>query len=414
MARKTFRTLFIALVFQVVVIGVSVHSSGKCSLLCDCDIWYGLQYASCVGRHLYSIHTGVPSTVQALDLSNNSISILNNFELADAGLLKLKYLNLSMNAISEIGFNAFDGLSELTVLDLSQNHLYYLLSDIFIPAKNLRILRLSKNNFNSHIPKLKCPWLTDLILSSCQISHVPMDTFIGLSHLRNLDISNNLLIQLDSIVLERLQFLKTLSIEGNFWSCDKLTHDLQIYLTRRNIQYHPVCMQKNLEPKKFEKMIVYNPQIKYEKHRPSITLDSNVKRNMITTKKRPIYKNTTTCVNATNKANFTKTLNAITPYWFFAFGFLLGSACGMFTCYIWLAKRISCCRGYRRRRDNDTQRISLLQSLWQLEDSVFHEDATSCPGTPPPPYHEVILRPGLYRNPSVTTNLNNNAATNST
>lgn len=197
----------------------------------------------------------------------------------------------------------------------------------------------------------------------------------------------------------------------NFWSCDKLTHDLQIYLTRRNIQYHPVCMQKNLEPKKFEKMIVYNPQIKYEKHRPSITLDS--KRN-ITTKKRPIYKNTTTCVNATNKANFTKTLNAITPYWFFAFGFLLGSACGMFTCYIWLARRISCCRGYRRRRDNDTQRISLLQSLWQLEDSVFHEDATSCPGTPPPPYHEVILRPGLYRNPSVTTNLNNNAATNST
>lgn len=82
MTRKIIRTLFIALVFQVVVIGVSVHSSGKCSLLCDCDIWYGLQYASCVGRHLYSIHTGAPSTVQALDLSNNSISILNNYELA--------------------------------------------------------------------------------------------------------------------------------------------------------------------------------------------------------------------------------------------------------------------------------------------------------------------------------------------
>jgi len=83
MTRKTIRTLFIALVFQVVVIGVLVHStSEKCPLLCDCEIWYGLQYASCVGRHLYSIHTGVPSTVQALDLSNNSISILNNYELA--------------------------------------------------------------------------------------------------------------------------------------------------------------------------------------------------------------------------------------------------------------------------------------------------------------------------------------------
>lgn len=98
MARKTFRTLFIALVFQVVVIGVSVHSSGKCSLLCDCDIWYGLQYASCVGRHLYSIHTGVPSTVQALDLSNNSISILNNFELA-----------VSIYTQAHLPYVAFDG-----------------------------------------------------------------------------------------------------------------------------------------------------------------------------------------------------------------------------------------------------------------------------------------------------------------
>lgn len=162
-------------------------------------------------------------------------------------------------------------------------------------------------------------------------------------------------------------------------------------------------------------MIVYNPQIK---RRPSITLDSNIKKNMITTKKIPaitsIYKNMTTCVNTTNKANFTKTLNTISPYWFFTLGFLLGSASGMLMCYIWLSKKIFCCRDYHPRRDNDTQRISLLQSLWQFEDSVFHEDTISCPGTPPPPYHDVMLRPGLYRNPSVTTNLNNNATINST
>lgn len=65
-----------------------------------------------------------------------------------------------MNAISQIDLKAFDGLSELKVLDLSQNHLYYLLSDTFLPAPSLRILRLSKNNFNSHVPKLECSWLT--------------------------------------------------------------------------------------------------------------------------------------------------------------------------------------------------------------------------------------------------------------
>jgi Leucine-rich repeat (LRR) protein len=75
-------------------------------------------------------------------------------------LSQLKYLNLSANAISEIALNAFSGLSELAVVDLSENHLYYLLSDIFISTTNLRILRLSRNHFDSHVPKLECPWLT--------------------------------------------------------------------------------------------------------------------------------------------------------------------------------------------------------------------------------------------------------------
>ncbi|EZA56286.1 Immunoglobulin superfamily member [Ooceraea biroi] len=346
MTRELVRTPFVVLVLDVVVIGVSVHSAGWCPSLCVCDTWYGLQHASCSGRHLYSIHTGAPSTVQALDLSNNSISLLNNYELMEAGLSQLKYLNLSANTISEIGLNAFTGLSELMVLDLSHNHLYYLLPDIFISTTNLRILRLSKNNFDSHIPKLECPWLTELSLDSCEISHVPTDTFNGLSYLQKLDLSNNLMIQLDTIALDALQFLRKLSIEGNPWSCDKLTYDLQMYLAHRNV-------------------------------------------------------------------HFAGTLNALSPYWFFTIGFLLGNACGIFTCYIWLTQKISCCRGCRardiRRRGSDTQRISLLQNLWQLEDSALDESGTtSCPGTPPPPYREVMLRPGLYRNPSVTTNLNNN------
>ncbi|XP_012233860.1 amphoterin-induced protein 2-like [Linepithema humile] len=414
MTREVVRTLLIALVLDVVVTDISVHSD-VCRSLCVCDIWYGLQHASCTGHHLYSIHTGVPSITQALDLSNNSISVLNNYELADAELSNLKYLNLSVNSISEIGLNAFNGLSELKVLDLSQNHLYYLLSDIFMPAKSLRILRLSKNNFNSHVPKLKCPWLTDLTLDSCKIGHVPVDTFIGLPNLRNLDLSNNLMIQLESFVLESTKLLRTLSIQGNPWLCDKLMHDLQMYLTQKSIQYDAVCTTnsvepKNAEPKKFEKMIIYNPRIKYEKHRPSI---SNIKKN--TPKKTlvssPAYNNTSTCVNATRNETSFKILNAISPYYLFATGFLLGSACSIFICYIWLSRKILCRRRYRER--NDIQRVSLLQNLWQFEDVDFNE-ITSCPDTPPPPYREVMQRPGLYRNPSDMTNLNNNIATTST
>jgi len=184
-----------------------------------------------------------------------------------------------------------------------------------------------------------------------------------------------------------------------------------MYLTHRNIQHQETCA-KEPEPKKFEKMIAYNPRTKHEKHRP-VRINSNVRKTVITNGEdiRPARENNTIARgNVTNETNFTRTLNAISSYWFFMIGFLLGSACGMFTCYIWLARKISCCRGYRvRQRASDTQRISLLQNFWQLEDSALNESGTiSCPGTPPPPYREVMLRPGLYRNPSVTTSMNNN------
>lgn len=54
----------------------------QCSTFCVCDTWYGLERASCVGRHLYNIHTGAPNNMQALDLSDNVISLLSSFELA--------------------------------------------------------------------------------------------------------------------------------------------------------------------------------------------------------------------------------------------------------------------------------------------------------------------------------------------
>lgn len=216
-------------------------------------------------------------------------------------------------------------------------------------------------------------------------------------------------------IIENVMNVYNLSYR-NPWSCDKLMHDLERYLISNNVEHRAMCA-KIPGPKKFEKMILYDPQsMKYDKHRPSIIANVNVKkntRNDLTAMS--TIKNTTAYINATEESDFTKRLNAISPYWFFAFGFVLGSACGTFTCYIWLTERIICCRRYRQRRNNDIQRISLLQNPWQFDEPTFNESSngtTSCPGTPPPPYREVMLRPTLYRSPSVI--LNNNAATNST
>lgn len=157
--------------------------------------------------------------------------------------------------------------------------------------------------------------------------------------------------------------------------------------------------------------------MKYQKHQSSIISSTDVRKNAIMTRKNlastPMPENATACVNA-KEGDFTKTLNAISPYWFFTLGFLAGSGCSMFMCYVWLTKKIFC--RFRGRRGNDIQRISLLQNPWQFEDPVLNDDAQtiSCPGTPPPPYRDVMLRPALYRNPSILVNLNNNTTTSST
>lgn len=86
-------------ILNFIGIVVSVDSS-QCSLFCMCDVWYGLQRASCTGRHLYSIDTGAPNTVQALDLSDNVISVLHSFELAV--IIKFLFKKSPINNISFI------------------------------------------------------------------------------------------------------------------------------------------------------------------------------------------------------------------------------------------------------------------------------------------------------------------------
>ena len=51
-------------------------------------------------------------------------------------------------------------------------------------------------------------------MDSCQISHLPLDTFNGLKQLRRLDLANNLMIQMNTIAVQTLHLLKKLSLEG--------------------------------------------------------------------------------------------------------------------------------------------------------------------------------------------------------
>lgn len=390
---------FLAILGLITILSSLVLADYSCSVLCDCDIWYGLKRASCVGQRIYSIHTGAPNFIQALDLSDNSVSSLGNNELADAGLTNLKYLNLSQNAISDISLEAFSRITELRVLDLSRNHLYHLLPDIFLETKNLRVLKLSRNNFNTHVPKLQCPWLTELDMRSCQISHIPLDTFAGLTHLRSLDLTNNLMIQLDNVILKPLQFLRKLLLEGNPWSCNGIIYELENNLRLRHVEYDPICNKTSQRPKKFEKMILkplMDSKVRTHSSKDYVKFEESPKCN------NEIQNSSSTVTN--DSQMMYKTYSSMTPYWFLIMGFLLGCATGMLLCYLYSWKRsIYCCREdnyHAHTTYDDPQRLFLLRNQWHVAatgPTLNSSQTISCPGTPPPPYRDVMLRPGLYR-----------------
>lgn len=398
----------ISLVSMLFSSGIAA-STQQCSAFCVCDTWYDLERASCVGRHLYNIHTGAPNNVQALDLSDNVISLLTSFEFANIGLTRLKYLNLSKNAISEIELNAFDGLADLMVLDLSRNRLDDISAEVLEKNKNLRILRLSKNNFKSHIPKLRSSSLTELSLDSCQISHLPLYTFNGLKHLRRLDLANNLMIQMNAIALQTLHFLKKLSLEGNPWSCDKVMLDLQMYLRNKDIEFDEICSKKG-NVRKFEKMVVLptmtrnyhhskiaNPEEPKERSN-RIEMESNI----------PNNKTLSTCQETANPTPVTDSEDNSVAYWFLFLGFILGIFSKLVISYIWLLGMCLYNRRCNLERFNNRFSISRELSLLSLDGRMESDGSLSefYPNTPPPAYRDVMLQPSLYRYPSRISNLN--------
>ncbi|XP_011505939.1 PREDICTED: uncharacterized protein LOC105368595 [Ceratosolen solmsi marchali] len=389
-----------------------------CPSLCACDTQLR---ASCTGRRLYSIHAGVSSAAQALDLSNNSVASLEDRQLSRAGLTRLKYLNLSMNAISEIGLNAFDDLRNLTVLDLSMNRIDYIAPDTFYYNQKLQILHLAGNKFNLHVPSLHSVSLVTLDLSGCRINHLPKHTFQGLKQLRKLDLSSNAMTGLDKDVLRQMPFLQKLSLGRNNWICDESMYSLKLYTRSRNIETHPICNKSALTIK-FEKISIGQEAGKGESRpskKSSDSWDVDPWRKLEEAVQDQEQECEPTVPDPTSIFAFS---NGVSPFWFLLIGFLLGSGATMVVTYLWLSTTISCLIPRIRRAgvtdspDTSSQRVSLLRHLWQQENasgaggspSITTMTTTTtttttttnilpiCPGTPPPPYREVMLHRNLY------------------
>ncbi|KAK0159742.1 hypothetical protein PV327_010823 [Microctonus hyperodae] len=382
------KSIFVLLLSILLIIkccnGTQSLNNDDCPIYCTCNIWYRLSWASCAGKRLINVHTGVSKNVEALDLSNNSISKLSDYELMTIGMKNLKYLNLSDNAISNVDLFAFAHLNELTILDLSRNHFNYLHSDVFIDNNKLRILKLGGNNFHNGVPYLKNPTITELDLSGCQISHLEMGIFNGVKQLKNLDISNNILIQLDIGIIKTLSSLKILKIARNPWLCNNAMNLLKLYLNTKLILYNSsICGEKIQDFSgnnvKFQRITLKNNEnnnLQQNTNNKFISMLNN-KNNHHDLWENPTVKLSTIDKNNCSNNNIHKSSNLTTiefPMWFFIAGFIIGCALGMISIYSWLS----------------WQQLNLSRQFPLLDNISIQSDETL------PTYCEVMLHSNRY------------------
>ncbi|KAL3285423.1 hypothetical protein HHI36_019525 [Cryptolaemus montrouzieri] len=155
------------------------------------------------------------TTLEQLSLKDNEIFIVSRN--AFAGLQNLQKLDLSKNLINQLHTNHLSNMPKLRILDLSLNRLNYLPKDIFDKTR-LEMLDLSFNSFST-VPSssLSSVGLTlrRLSMRGNNIEHIDSMTFLDISFLLFLDLSNNKLTILPDNVFTSLGHLLSLDISSN-------------------------------------------------------------------------------------------------------------------------------------------------------------------------------------------------------
>lgn len=153
------------------------------------------------GRGLTEVPTCLHENTIELDLSNNSIKIVDRDDFRK--LKKVKIIDMSYNKIENVHADAFEHVGDLEILNLSHNCIFNLSPNIFHSNKKLTKVHLNNNKlevtrkfcWKEHI--LESPSVTHLDVSFCNIACISSETFIGLPNLEILNMNGNPLTQFD-------------------------------------------------------------------------------------------------------------------------------------------------------------------------------------------------------------------------
>ncbi|XP_020505244.2 carboxypeptidase N subunit 2 [Labrus bergylta] len=173
-----------------------------------------------------------------LDLSQNKLTEVKRQTFV--GLGKLETLKMNNNLISNLTSNTFNNISQLAELHLEGNKISELADSIFCMLTNLKVLNLRGNILTSFSDKVfgfqlsnlkelnlkgnrltqlyslsRFTTLTDLTLSSNQLSYLPQTIFKNVTTLENIDLSENQLNSLPGTIFRDLFSIKTIHLNKN-------------------------------------------------------------------------------------------------------------------------------------------------------------------------------------------------------
>lgn len=160
--------------------------------------------------------------LQELDLSENNLEFIQNHALADMSALSKLILN--HNQLSQFQSNILMSpsytQSRLRYLDLSNNALSFVTEHSFVILHELESLHLESNNISKIYPStfesnknLKHLYLGNNKLNSVDGSVLPY------RQLQTLYVQNNKLTGISAEVLDRLNGLGQIAVYRNFWKC---------------------------------------------------------------------------------------------------------------------------------------------------------------------------------------------------
>ncbi|GFT01345.1 hypothetical protein NPIL_34461 [Nephila pilipes] len=169
--------------------------------------------------------TGLEDTLQELDISASFTEDNVPTKLDLSHLRRLSQLDLSFNAITELGNEWFENeMPSLTDLILSNNGIESLGDRAFANLHNLRLLWLDGNRFGpikrSMLPN-PASRLQDLQLDNNALTDVPDDFLTNMPELQDLSFRTNGITQMRERTYRPIwSYIETIDMRGNPLECD--------------------------------------------------------------------------------------------------------------------------------------------------------------------------------------------------